>query len=167
MRRVYYSGYVAVNTYDTRLPALKQPPLVREHRLYQADWLMRFYGFNADEIADEGNPLLDLEIDPKLSWALRNPQLFPVDVNRADYETILRVPGIGVKSAALIIEARRFRRLNSDHLKKIGVVMKRARYFITCAELATRCITDVSPEYVRRALTSTAPPEQLTLKFLS
>ena len=81
MRRVYYSGYVAVNTYDTRLPALKQPPLVREHRLYQADWLMRFYGFNADEIADEGNPLLDLEIDPKLSWALRNPQLFPVDVN--------------------------------------------------------------------------------------
>ena len=167
MRRVYYSGYVAVNTYDTRLPALKQPPLVREHRLYQADWLMRFYGFNADEIADEGNPLLDLEIDPKLSWGLRNPQLFPVDVNRADYETILRVPGIGVKSAALIIEARRFRRLNSDHLKKIGVVMKRARYFITCAELATRCITDVSPEYVRRALTSTAPPEQLTLKFLS
>jgi len=152
MRRVYYSGYIHVNSYDTRLPALKQPPLVRENRLYQADWLMRFYQFSADEIADDSHPDLELEIDPKLSWALRHPERFPVDVNKADYEMILRIPGVGVKSAALIINARRFRRLNSDHLKKIGVVMKRAKYFITCGELTEQCVADVSPEYVRRQL---------------
>ncbi len=152
MRRVYYSGYVPVNSYDPRLPALKQPPLVRENRLYQADWLMRFYQFSADEIADDSHPDLELEIDPKLSWALRHPEQFPVDVNKADYEMILRIPGVGVKSATLIVNARRFRRLNSDHLKKIGVVMKRARYFITCGELPRQCVSDVSPEYVRRQL---------------
>lgn len=153
MRRVYYSGYVHVNAYDTRLPMLKQPPLVRENRLYQADWLMRFYKFTADEIADDSHPDLDLEIDPKLSWALRHPEYFPVDVNRADYEAILRIPGVGVKSATLIINARRFRRLTSEHLRRIGVVMKRARYFITCGELESMCVADVSPEYVRRQLT--------------
>lgn len=156
MRRVYYSGYVPVNSYDPRLPALKQPPLVRENRLYQADWLMRFYKFTADEIADDAHPDLELEIDPKLSWALRHPEMFPVDVNSADYEMILRIPGVGVKSATLIVNARRFRRLTSQHLKKIGVVMKRARYFITCGELESQCVADVSPEYVRSRLT--APP---------
>lgn len=152
MRRVYYSGYVAVNTYDPRLPALKQPPLVRENRLYQADWLMRFYQFKAEEIADESSPNLDLEVDPKLGWALRHPEAFPIDVNRAPYEMILRVPGIGVKSAALIVNARRYRHLNSSHLSKIGVVMKRARYFITCGELTAGTIADTSPEYVRKLL---------------
>ena len=154
MRRVYYSGYVSVNSYDKRLPALKQPPLVRENRLYQADWLMRFYQFRAEEIADERNPNLDIEVDPKLGWALRHPEAFPIDVNRAPYEMILRVPGIGVKSAALIVNARRFRHLNSSHLSKIGVAMKRARYFITCGELVAPSIADTSPEYVRRQLTA-------------
>ncbi|MDR0371031.1 MAG: putative DNA modification/repair radical SAM protein, partial [Prevotellaceae bacterium] len=110
MKRVYYSGFIPVNEYDNRLPALKQAPLVRENRLYQADWLMRFYKFNINEIVDENYPDLDLEIDPKLAWALRHPESFPVDINKADYEMILRVPGIGVKSANLIINARRFGR---------------------------------------------------------
>ncbi len=171
MRRVYYSGYVPVNTYDARLPMLKQPPLVRENRLYQADWLMRFYKFTADEIVDDSHPDLELEIDPKLSWALRHPEFFPVDVNRADYEAILRIPGVGVKSATLIVNARRFRRLNSEHLRKIGVVMKRARYFITCGELEAPCVADVSPDYVRRKLTAPSGkssgdnPLQLTIDF--
>lgn len=171
LRRVYYSGYIHVNNYDTRLPALKQPPLVRENRLYQADWLMRFYHFTANEIADDRFPDLDLEIDPKLSWALRHPEAFPIDVNRADYEMLLRVPGIGVKSATLIVNARRYCRLGSDNLKKIGVVMKRARYFITCGELSSVCVADTTPEYVRRQLTVPqnrrlqSPPEQLTLDF--
>lgn len=170
MRRVYYSGYIPVNTYDSRLPVTKQPPLVRENRLYQADWLMRFYKFSADEIADDSHPDLELEIDPKLSWALRHPEFFPVDVNRADYEMILRIPGVGVKSATLIVNARRFRRLTSDHLRKIGVVMKRARYFITCGELEACCVADVSPEYVRRQLTASVKKVgdnslQLTLDF--
>ena len=95
MRRVYYSGYVAVNTYDPRLPALKQPPLVRENRLYQADWLMRFYQFKVEEIVDETHPDLDLEVDPKLAWALRHPEQFPVDVNRAEYERFYGCPVLG------------------------------------------------------------------------
>ena len=99
MRRVYYSGYVSVNTYDPRLPVLKQPPLVRENRLYQADWLLRFYHFTVDEIVDDHHAHLDLEIDPKLAWALRHPEYFPVDINKADYEQLLRVPGLGSKSA--------------------------------------------------------------------
>lgn len=118
MKRVYYSGYVSVNTYDTRLPALKQPPLVRENRLYQADWLMRFYQFKVNEIVDDTYPDLDLEIDPKLSWALRHPEQFPVDINKADYEMILRIPGIGVKSAKLIIASRRYSKLGYYQLKK-------------------------------------------------
>lgn len=170
MRRVYYSGYVAVNTYDSRLPILKQPPLVRENRLYQADWLMRFYNFKVDEIVNDRYPDLDLEVDPKLAWALRNPDCFPVDINWADYEMILRVPGIGVKSATLIVNARRFRRLTSIHLKKLGVVMKRARYFITCGELSQTSVADLTPEYVRMALTSPAgrrlpPPQSPQLVF--
>ncbi len=171
MRRVYYSGYVSVNTYDSRLPVLKQPPLVRENRLYQADWLMRFYHFRADEIADAEHPNLDLEVDPKLGWALRHPEAFPVDVNRAPYEMLLRVPGVGVKSAALIVNARKFRHLNSEHLRKIGVTMKRARYFITCGELSVRSIADTSPEYVRQQLLSRTKgkdsPLQLSFDFTS
>ena len=103
MKRVYYSGFIPVNAYDNRLPALTTPPLVRENRLYQADWLLRFYQFKVDEIVDDSYPDLDLEIDPKLSWALRHPEQFPVDINKADYEMLLRVPGVGVKSAKLIV----------------------------------------------------------------
>jgi putative DNA modification/repair radical SAM protein len=153
MKRVYYSGFIPVNSYDTRLPALNKAPLVRENRLYQADWLMRFYGFNANEIVDDRYPDLDLEIDPKLAWALRNPDKFPVDVNKADYSLLLRVPGIGVKSAKLIVAARKFNRLNVDQLKKIGIVMKKARYFITCNELPMNTVNEVTPEYIRKELT--------------
>jgi len=152
MKRVYYSGYIHVNTYDTRLPALTAPPLVRENRLYQADWLMRFYNFTVDEIVNDTHPNLDLEIDPKLSWALRNPQYFPLNVNTADYEMLLRVPGIGVKSAQLIITSRRYGRLTSENLKKMGVVMKRASYFITCNELPAFTVHEAKPEYIRRML---------------
>jgi putative DNA modification/repair radical SAM protein len=154
MKRVYYSGFIPVNAYDKRLPAIRQAPLVRENRLYQADWLIRFYRFGADEIVDDRFPNLDLEIDPKLAWALRHPEYFPVDVNTADYQVILRVPGIGVKSAALILSARKFGRLTSEQLKKIGIVMKKAQYFITCRELpANNTVNEVTPEYVRKVLT--------------
>jgi putative DNA modification/repair radical SAM protein len=153
MRRVYYSGFIPVNSYDSRLPALKQAPLVRENRLYQADWLMRFYQYSADEIADDAYPDLDLEIDPKLAWALRHPETFPVDINKAGYAMILRVPGIGVKSAQYIITSRRHGRLNASHLKKIGVVMKKAQYFITCNELPMYTVNEATPEYVRKILT--------------
>ena len=152
MRRVYYSGYVAVNTYDKRLPVLKQPPLVRENRLYQADWLLRFYQFKVDEIVDDAYPNLDLEVDPKLSWALRHPEHFPVDINKADYEMILRVPGIGVKSAKLIVASRRFSKLGFYELKKIGVVMKKTQYFITCSELPSRTVNELTPLGVRKLL---------------
>lgn len=152
MKRVYYSGFIPVNSYDNRLPALKQPPLVRENRLYQADWLLRFYQFTVDEIVNDAFPDLDLEIDPKLSWALRHPEFFPVDVNTADYECLLRVPGIGVKSARLIVVSRKYGRLGTDQLKKMGIVLKKAQYFITCHELRAHTINEVSPDGVRRLL---------------
>lgn len=152
MRRVYYSGYISVNTYDKRLPTLKQPPLVRENRLYQADWLLRFYQFKVDEIVDDAYPNLDLEIDPKLSWALRHPEHFPVDINKADYEMILRIPGIGVKSARLIVASRRFSKLGFYELKKMGVVMKKAQYFITCQELPMQTVNELTPLGVRKLL---------------
>ena len=130
MKRVYFSGYVPVNA-DKRLPALwTKPPLVREHRLYQADWLMRFYKFSYDEIVDPAHPNLDLELDPKVGWALRHPEFFPIDIQTADYEMLLRVPGIGVRSAQLIASGRRFGKLRLEQLKKMGVVLKRAQYFI-------------------------------------
>lgn len=152
MKRVYYSGFIPVNSYDNRLPALNQAPLVRENRLYQADWLMRFYQFKANEIVDDMFPNLDLEIDPKLAWALRHPEFFPIDINKADYESILRVPGIGVKSAKLIVTSRRYGRLNTLQLKKMGVVLKRAQYFITCHELNTFTVNEATPEYIRKIL---------------
>ena len=152
LKRVYYSGFIPVNDYDSRLPALSAPPLLREHRLYQADWLMRFYSFKVDEIVNDAHPNLDLELDPKLSYALRHPELFPVDINTADYELILRVPGIGVKSARLIISSRRYGRLSSEHLRKMGVVLKRAQYFITCNELSPFTIHEVKPDNLRQLL---------------
>lgn len=159
LKRVYYSGYIPINTNDNRLPALIKPPLVRENRLYQADWLMRFYEFKVDEIVDDKFPNLDLEIDPKLAWALRHPEHFPVDINKADYSQILRIPGIGVKSAKLIVVTRRYGRLNSESLKKMGVSLKKAQYFITCNELAAFNVNDTSPEYVRRLLTEKKMPK--------
>ena len=157
LKRVYYSGYIPVNSYDKWLPALNTPPLRREHRLYQADWLMRFYGFRASEIANEENPQLDLEVDPKVSWALRNPHMFPVDINKADPAMLLRVPGIGTHSVQLILMGRKHNRLNSSHLQKMGVVMKRARYFITCHELRSPNIQDLKPEMVRQLMLEKKP----------
>ncbi len=131
MRRVYYSGYVPISN-DNRLPAIGTPvPMIRENRLYQADWLLRFYGFEVQEIVDRNNPLLDTDIDPKLSWALRNLHLFPLDINTADYKMILRVPGIGIQSAQKICNARKFRKLGSTHLQKLGIAYNRAKYFIS------------------------------------
>jgi putative DNA modification/repair radical SAM protein len=130
LKRVYYSAFVPVSK-DSRLPALLEPPLLREHRLYQADWLLRFYGFRADELLDEAHPALDLSFDPKTVWALNNLDKFPLEVNKAPYEEILRVPGIGVTSAQRIVRARRAGALGLDDLKKLGVVMKRAVYFVT------------------------------------
>lgn len=152
MKRVYYSGYISVNTYDKRLPALKQPPLVRENRLYQADWLLRFYEFKVDELVDDQTPDLDLEIDPKLAWALRHPEFFPVNIQTADYESLLRVPGIGVRSAKLIVTSRRFSRIGFYELKKMGAVMKKAKYFITCNELPDKTILELGPTQVRKLL---------------
>ncbi|PRY53023.1 putative DNA modification/repair radical SAM protein [Arcticibacter pallidicorallinus] len=133
LKRVYYSGYVPISN-DSRLPMLNTAvPMVRENRLYQADWLMRFYGFNVRELLNPATPHLDLDIDPKLGWALRNLDKFPIDINKADLQLILRVPGIGVPSAQKIVSARIYQRLNWDHLKKLGVALNRARFFITCS----------------------------------
>lgn len=130
MRRVYYSGYVPMLE-DPRLPPVfSQVPMQRENRLYQADWLMRFYGFRADEIVDYQNPFLDLEIDPKLAWALRNREKFPVNINTASKEMLLRIPGVGVRSVNKILMARKFRKLEMEHLQKLGVAMNRAKYFV-------------------------------------
>ena len=152
MKRVYYSGFIPVNSYDKRLPVLQEVPRVRENRLYQADWLLRFYDFSVDEIVNDEHPDLDLTVDPKLSWAIRNPQFFPVDINRDSYQKILRVPGIGVKSAKLIVMARRHRKLNKEALKRIGVVLKRAQFFIICHEMNTFKVLDSSSEYIRLSL---------------
>jgi putative DNA modification/repair radical SAM protein len=132
MKRVYYSGYVPIRS-DPRLPSMgSQVPLLRENRLYQTDWLMRFYGFKVEELLNQEFPNLDIEVDPKLSWALRNPQHFPIDINRAEKEILLRIPGVGLKSVSKILDARKYRKLNYGHLKAIGVAFNRARYFIIC-----------------------------------
>jgi putative DNA modification/repair radical SAM protein len=151
LKRVYYSGYVPISE-DSRLPALKQPPLIRENRLYQADWLLRFYGFQVDEIVDQEFPDLDLEVDPKMAYALRHPHLFPVDVNKAPYEMILRIPGVGVKSARKMIAARRHGQLRYEHLKKMGLVLKRARYFLSCADKNFSHL-GLYPEAIRKEVT--------------
>ena len=131
LKRVYYSAYISINN-DRNLPTLESPPLLRENRLYQADWLLRFYGFKASELLDESHPNFNTLLDPKCDWALRNLDKFPVEINTANYYTLLRVPGIGVISAKKIITARREFALNFENLKKLGVVLKRAQYFITC-----------------------------------
>lgn len=134
LKRVYYSGYIPISN-DNRLPMIgSQPPLIRENRLYQTDWLMRFYGFQVNELLNDLNPHLDADMDPKLSWALRNLQFFPVDINTAAYKMILRIPGIGLGSAKKIIQARKFGKLRIDQLKKIGVAYNRAKHFIRCSD---------------------------------
>ncbi|PZR38550.1 MAG: putative DNA modification/repair radical SAM protein [Azospira oryzae] len=152
LKRVYYSGYVPITSSDHRLPVIGTPvPQIRENRLYQADWLTRFYSFSVEELVDQHHPQLDLDIDPKLSWALRNPHCFPIDINKADYHLILRIPGIGVGSALKIREARKFRKLSWEHLKKIGVAFNRAKYFITC-DSATHFHRDMNPDALRHQL---------------
>ncbi|MCX7771527.1 MAG: putative DNA modification/repair radical SAM protein [Clostridia bacterium] len=133
LKRVYYSAYVPVNVHKD-LPALNtSPPLLREHRIYQADWLLRFYGFNAKELLNEGHSSFDIRVDPKCDWALRNIDQFPVEINKAPLEMLLRVPGIGYKMAERIVRARRIGPLTYEDLKLMRVVLKRARFFITCS----------------------------------
>ena len=162
LKRVYYSGYIPISA-DERMPVLQHPPLLRENRLYQADWLMRFYGYKVGELVDAANPTLDMEVDPKLAYALRHPAMFPIDVNKADYGMILRIPGVGVKSANKIIAARRFGRLRYEHLQGFGVVLKRAKYFLTCADRIP-VHAGMDPGIVRRQLLHDKPAErQLSL----
>lgn len=131
LKRVYYSGYIPINAQNKNLPQIgSTPPLVRENRLYQTDWLLRFYDFQLEEILNPEHSRLDLEIDPKLSWALRNPQLFPIDVNKADFKEIIRIPGIGRQSAMKIIQARKFGPLREHQLRKMGIAFNRAKYFM-------------------------------------
>ena len=131
LKRVFFSAYLPVNQ-DDRLPSDGVVQLDREHRLYQADWLMRFYGFGADEIIDEQHPFLETDIDPKANWALNHLDRFPIEVNRAPKRDLMRVPGIGVKGAQLIMCARKQRSIDEDALKKLGIALNRARFFITC-----------------------------------
>lgn len=131
LKRVYYSAYVPVNT-GKNLPDIKNPPTLREHRLYQGDWLLRVYGFNSNELLNEANPNFDINFDPKTTYALNNIHLFPVEINKAPYEMLIRVPGIGIRGAKKIVSARRVNSLDFLDLKKLGIVLKRAQYFITC-----------------------------------
>ena len=153
LKRVYYSAFVKVNE-DKMLPTLPGgPPLLREHRLYQADWLLRFYGFKAAELLDENRPFFNVMLDPKEDWAVRQLECFPVEVNRAPYEMLLRVPGVGVKSAQRIVKARRTGKLTFTDLKKLGVVLKRALYFLTC-EGRMMYNTKLEEDYIVRNLTT-------------
>lgn len=153
LKRVFYSAFVQVNE-DSDLPALPGgPPFLREHRLYQADWLMRFYGFQASELLSEKRPNFNVFLDPKCDWALSHLEQFPVEVTRADYMTLLRVPGIGVKSAQRIVKARRYGGLSFGDLKKMGVVLKRALYFITCAGKMMYPVK-IEEDYIMRNLLS-------------
>ena len=155
LKRVFYSAFVPVNR-DLALPDLtgKGPPLLREHRLYQADWLLRFYHFEAAELLDEKNPNFNVLLDPKCCWALNHLEVFPVEINRADYRLLLRVPGIGCKSASRIVKARRMGSLGFEDLKKMGVVLKRALYFITCSgRMMYR--TKLEQDYITRNLLNT------------
>ncbi len=152
LKRVYFSAYIPINNEEPSLPSVgTTPPLLRENRLYQSDWLMRFYGFDAQEIVNDKHPNLELDIDPKLSWALRNPEQFPVDINQADYWMILRVPGIGVRSAKKIVQARRYGKIHSDQIKKMGVAFNRAQHFIRCAD-SEKFIKDQSSNKIRQQI---------------
>jgi predicted DNA-binding helix-hairpin-helix protein len=169
LKRVYYSAYVPINQ-DLPLPVPLSaqpvvPPLLREHRLYQADWLMRFYQFDAEEILENTAPFLDNHLDPKAAWAARHPEFFPLEVNRAAYQELLRVPGIGVNGALRIIRARRTASLDFPHLKRMGIVLKRARHFILCRGRSYQHI-EVGGAFLRERLLREAgfdPARQLEL----
>ena len=170
LKRVFFSAYIPVS--DSRLlPARRgyRPPLLREHRLYQADWLLRFYHFRAEELLDDSAPDLDLRVDPKCTWALRHMDFFPVEVRSADYEALLRVPGVGVKSARRILTARRAGPLSFEGLRRLGVVLKRAQYFLTCGGKMLPGLR-VRPDRIlghlaaqERPALAQAAPEQLSL----
>ncbi|WP_335981351.1 putative DNA modification/repair radical SAM protein [Fusobacterium polymorphum] len=131
LKRVYYSGYVPINKSGILVSTEQAVPMIREHRLYQADWLLRFYDFKADEILDEKDPFVDPLLDPKTNWAIKNPHFFPIEINKATYKELLKVPGIGVTSAKRIVMTRKYSTIRYEHLKKLGIVIKRAKYFIT------------------------------------
>lgn len=151
LKRVFYSAYIALND-DSLLPSVgTKPPLLREHRLYQADWLLRFYGFQANELLTPERPNFNVFLDPKCEWALRHLEYFPVEINRAPYALLLRIPGVGVKSAKRIVRARKSMKLDFDGLKRIGVVLKRAHYFITCSG-KMMYPTKIDEDYITRNL---------------
>src|SRR5690606_13956154 len=157
LKRVYYSAYIPIRTDNSLLPQLgTRPPLVRESRLYQTDWLLRFYGFSLEEILNAEHTQLELDIDPKLSWALRNPAFFPVDINRADYGQILWVPGIGRQSALKIIQARKFGTLHEYQVQKMGIAFNRARHFMVCAD-SPILLGAPSMEHIKRRILATTP----------
>ncbi len=170
LKRVFFSAYMPVVN-DRNLPSVDTPPpLLREHRLYQADWLLRFYQFKADEILDDENPNFNPLLDPKCNWAIHHMEQFPVEVNRAPYEMLLRVPGIGVKSALRIVKARRYAILDLDALKKLGIVLKRARFFITCNGKHASLLRTDNPAVIAGAICERgyserelAAPEQMSL----
>lgn len=152
LKRVYYSAYIPINSENSLLPVIgSAPPLVRENRLYQTDWLLRFYNFKLDEILNPQHTQLDLDIDPKLSWALRNPQFFPVDINRANYNDIIRIPGIGRQSAMKIVQARKFGKLHEYQIRKMGIAFNRARHFMICAD-SPIILGSPTMEQVRRSI---------------
>lgn len=163
LTRVYYSAFQRVNE-DPRLPNITNPPLLREHRLYQADWLIRCYGFSSSDILNEEEKFLDEELDPKTKWALRNYHMFPIEINTAPYELLIKVPGIGLKSAKKIVTSRKKSSLNFDNLKNIGVVLKRAKYFITCNGKYYGKIYN-NPEIVKKLITSKKQTNSLQLSL--
>ena len=169
LKRVFYSAYVPVVEHALLPSKEVKPPLLREHRLYQADWLLRFYKFRAEELLDESNPSFDTRVDPKCSWALAHLDFFPVEVNTADYETLLRIPGIGIVSAKRILKARRVSNLHIDDLKKLGVVMKRAQYFLTASGKMAEGLRFSPDSLLRNLIAAERPllpqeqPKQLSL----
>lgn len=162
MKRVFFSAYVAVSDHPALPDAWQAPPLAREHRMYQADWLLRFYGFRADEILDDEHPFLDPELDPKVSWALRNIQKFPIEVNKASLDELLRIPGIGMVSARRIVSQRRVAAVKYDDLKRMGVALKRAKYFLTCSGKYYGTAR-FEPEYIRGDMLGINEEEQLSM----
>ena len=165
LKRVYYSAYVPVNKSGI-LANTDAVPMLREHRIYQADWLLRFYNFKAEEILDEKNPFIDPLLDPKANWAVQNWHLFPIEINRASYKDLLRIPGIGVTSAKRIVMARKYSIIKYEHLKKLGVVIKRAKYFIT-VNGEFMGFRKESPELIRNALMEKEKMEMQQLKLFN
>ncbi len=152
LKRVYYSGYIPINPKDSLLPQVgTAPPLQRENRLYQTDWLLRFYGFSLNEILNTQHQNLELDMDPKLAWAIRNPQFFPIDINTASYQWIIRIPGVGRQSANKIVQARKFGKLREDQVKKMGIAFNRAKYFMSCSD-SVFGLGFQYPDQVRKAL---------------